>query len=84
MDSQRYEIRVEGHLESDWSDWFDGLAISLEPKCETGPACTVLSGPMDQSALRGVLDKVFNLALPLISVCRVGEVGFADEEPARA
>ncbi len=59
-----YEIRVEGHLTDSWSDWFDGLAIRKVPKGET-----VLSGLLsDQAALFGVLTKIHDLNLILISV----------------
>lgn len=61
-----YEIRIEGHLTDRWSDWFDGLAIHTDPNGET-----TLSGWLtDQSALFGVLVKIHNLNLILISVHR--------------
>ena len=60
-----YKIRVKGHLGSEWSDWFEGLTITLE---EDGT--TLLSGPVaDQAALHGLLKKVRDLGLPLLSVC---------------
>ena len=59
-----YEIRVKGHLDGHWSDWFDGLTIA---NVENGEA--VLSGEIvDQSALHGVLNKVRDLNLPLVAV----------------
>jgi hypothetical protein len=59
-----YEIRVQGHLNSSWAHWFDGLVITLEENGET-----LLSGPVaDQSALYGLLRKVRNMGLPLLSV----------------
>ena len=66
MKRQRYEIRVEGHLATDWSDWFDGLTVCQEVNGET-----VLSGPLDQAALHGVLAKVRDLGLVLVAVSRV-------------
>ena len=64
----RYEIRIEGHLGSSWSSWFDGLAIHHEDSGET-----VLSGPVvDQAALHGVLMKIRDLGLPLVAVKRMG------------
>ncbi len=61
-----YEIRVEGHLADCWSDWFDGLAIRNEPDGET-----VLTGlVVDQAALFGVLTRIHNLNLILVSVER--------------
>jgi hypothetical protein len=65
-----YQIRVIGHLDGRWSEWFDGLAIA---NVEDGIA--VLSGEIvDQAALHGVLNKVRDLSLPLISVSRVKAV----------
>lgn len=62
-----YEIRVKGHLDRRWSEWFDGLQIT---NSQNGVA--VLSGEIvDQAALHGVLVKVRDLNLPLISVTSV-------------
>ncbi len=62
-----YEIRVKGHFDGCWSAWFDGLVIA---NVENGDA--ILSGEIvDQSALHGVLNKVRDLNLPLISVTGV-------------
>jgi hypothetical protein len=59
-----YEIRLKGHLEARWVQWFDGLTITLE---ENGN--TLLSGPLaDQAALHGILKKVRDLGLTLLSV----------------
>ena len=63
-----YEIRVQGRLGADWSSWFDDLTIENLPNGET-----VLRGRVaDQAALHGLLGKVRNLGLPLVSVQRVG------------
>jgi hypothetical protein len=59
-----YEIRLKGHLEARWVKWFDGLAITLDEKGNT-----LLSGPVaDQAALHGLLKKVRDVGLPLLSV----------------
>jgi hypothetical protein len=61
---ERYEIRIKGHLDDQWADWFGGLSIRLE---ENGS--TLLSGPVvDQSALYGLLKKVRDLGMTLVSV----------------
>jgi hypothetical protein len=62
-----YEIRIKGHLDNRWAGWFEGLAITLEDNGET-----LLTGPVvDQAALHGLLRKVRDLALPLVSVIHV-------------
>jgi hypothetical protein len=61
-----YEIRLKGHLEPRWADWFDGLTLTQE-----SDGTTVLSGSVvDQAALHGLLGKVRDLGLPLIAVNR--------------
>jgi hypothetical protein len=68
-----YQIRLKGHLGSQWTDWFGGLTITLE---DTGD--TLLTGPViDQAALFGLLRKVRDLGMPLLSVICV-EPGQAD------
>ncbi len=63
-----YQIRLKGHLGREWTDWFGGLTITLE---ENGD--TLLTGPViDQAALHGLLRKVRDLGMPLVSVNRVG------------
>jgi hypothetical protein len=62
-----YEIRIKGHLGHQWEDWFGGLTITLE---ENGN--TLLTGPVvDQAALHGLLKKVRDSGMPLISVMGV-------------
>ena len=62
-----YRIRVRGHLDSSWSEWFGGLRLTHEANGEM-----VLSGPIvDEAALHGVLAKVRDLGLPLLAVDRV-------------
>ncbi|HLJ33158.1 MAG TPA: hypothetical protein VKU38_05885 [Ktedonobacteraceae bacterium] len=79
MESQRvrqevYQIIVKGHLDREWSDWFDGLNITLVDSGET-----ILTGPLaDQTALHGVLIKIRDLGLPLLSLARI-ETGKENE-----
>lgn len=62
-----YQIRIKGHLGCQWTDWFGGLTITLEADGET-----LLSGPVvDQAALHGLLKKVRDLGIPLLSVNRI-------------
>jgi hypothetical protein len=62
-----YEIKVEGHLGFEWTDWFGGLTITLEANGDT-----LLTGAvLDQAALHGLLKKVRDLGMPLLSVNRV-------------
>jgi hypothetical protein len=67
---QLYEIRVAGHLSANWAARFEGLSMRHEPEGET-----VLSGRLDQAALHGVLMRIRDLGLNLISVNRVEAAG---------
>ena len=63
----RYEIRIKGHLDAKWASWFEGLTITRADNGET-----LLRGPViDQAALHGVLKKVRDVGLPLLSVVQV-------------
>ena len=63
----RYEIRLTGHLETRWAAWFDGLSLSHE-----SDGSTILRGPVvDQAALHGLLQKVRDVGLPLVSVTHI-------------
>jgi hypothetical protein len=62
-----YEIRLKGHLDAKWADWFDGLTITRADNGET-----LLRGQVvDQAALHGVLRKVRDLGLPLVSINQI-------------
>ena len=71
-----YQIRIKGHLGCQWADWFEGLAITLEDNGET-----LLTGPVvDQTALYGLLRKVRDVGIPLLSVvcAKPGQVDASD------
>ena len=71
-----YQIGVKGVLDEQWSDWFGGLAIAPQASGET-----LLTGPVrDQAALHGLLAKVRDLGLPLLSVERVDDVASLTEK----
>lgn len=62
-----YQIRVTSHLSSGWTDWFDGLTVTLEDNGDT-----LLTGPVvDQAALHGLLKKIRDLGMSLVSVNRL-------------
>ena len=64
---ERYEFRIKGHLDDRWAAWFEGLTLTREDNGET-----LLTGPVvDQAALHGLLRKVRDLGMPLLSVTRV-------------
>jgi hypothetical protein len=62
-----YQIRVRGVLDAEWSDWFDEMAVSPQANGDT-----LLTGPVrDQSALHGILAKIRDLGVPLLSLTRI-------------
>ena len=66
-----YQIRVKGNLDRKWSDWFDGLTITPQANDET-----MLAGPVaNQAALHGLLAKICDLGLPLLSCHRLEKEG---------
>jgi hypothetical protein len=74
-----YQIRIKGQLDSQWTDWFGGLTITLEDNGDT-----LLTGSVvDQAALHGLLKKVRDLGMPLVSVSPV-EPGQADASDTKS
>ena len=74
-----YTLRIKGHLDNRWADWFEGLTITLEDNGET-----LLTGPVvDQAALHGLIRKVRDLGMPLLSVNRIepGQLDVSDIKP---
>ena len=76
---QLFEIRIKGHLDDRWSDWFGGLTVTLEDNGDT-----LLTGlVVDQAALHGLLKKVRDLGMPLVSVSPV-EPDQADQSDGKS
>ena len=66
-----YEIKVQGHLDNLWEQWFEGMTLTNIKNGESGLACTLISGLVaDQAALHGLLARIRDLNLTLISVRR--------------
>jgi len=63
----RYEIRLKGHLDSRWATWFDGLTLTNE----SDGTCLIHGRVVDQAALHGLLQKIRDTGLPLVSVTQV-------------
>jgi hypothetical protein len=69
-----YEIRVPGRLDKSWSEWFEGMTITVE-RGDDGPTITTLTGIIvDEAALQGLLDRLYSLGLRLLSVKRLEAV----------
>ena len=62
-----YEIRVRGRLDARWAEWFSGMAISYAHGPD-GAICTLTGRVVDQAALRGILDRIWDLNLTLVSL----------------
>jgi len=71
-----YEIKVKGHLDEHWLEWFDGMTLRYEAHEKTGLDLTVLRGTFaDQPALHGLLTKIRDLNLTLMSVIKLDPAG---------
>jgi hypothetical protein len=70
-----YEIQVQGELDRNWEAWFNGLAITLSYASEQPPTTTLIGPVADQAALRGMLCRLWDLNLTLISVRLIEEDG---------
>ena len=66
-----YEIRVEGRIDESWSEWFEGVTIVAETGAGGAPVTTLTGPVIDQAALIGLLRRLHNLRLPVLSVNRV-------------
>jgi len=73
----QYEICLQGHLDARWTAWFDGMSLTRE-----GDGTTLIRGPVvDQAALHGLLQKVRDVGLPLVSVRNVTTDGSTAPPP---
>jgi hypothetical protein len=75
-----YQIRIEGHLDRQWAEWFESLTITLQDNGES-----LLTGPVaDQAALYGLLRKIRDVGMPLLSVIRVesGQAEATESKPS--
>jgi hypothetical protein len=79
--SSIYRICVEGKLDEGWSGWFDGLIVELES--ESPPVTSLTGSVTDQACLRGILNRLWNLNLCLISVERLEESCFPSTQMSR-
>ena len=85
-----YEIKIKGVLDEHWNEWFEGMTLKRVNNGESGQMCTLITGPIpDQPALHGLLAKIRDLNLTLISVCRINSetnkweetpIGFSPKE----
>lgn len=62
-----YQIKVPGLLDDNWSEWVEGMAITVQSRGDN-PPITILTGTVDQAGLQGILRRLYSLGLPLISV----------------
>ncbi|GAA4346521.1 hypothetical protein [Angustibacter luteus] len=77
--ADRYEIRVRGHLAPRWATWFDGMTLTRHDD-----GTTVIHGPVaDQSALHGLLRRLSDIGLPLVSVTAIPASAITPPEPTR-
>jgi hypothetical protein len=77
-DRARYQIKVQGRLSENWSDWFGGMRVTFERRSDDASITTLTGVVADQAALRGILDKIWDLNLTLISALPI-EVDSKDE-----
>lgn len=67
----RYQIKVRGRLDEKWSDWFNGMALTFESAGNSSPITTLTGVVADQAELRGMLSKIWDLNLTVVSVTQV-------------
>jgi len=67
----KYEIKVKGHIQEQWSDWFEGMTITTGFEDDNGPTTTFTGEIRDQAALHGLLAKICDINMPLLSVNKI-------------
>jgi hypothetical protein len=72
-DRAPYRIQIQGHLDHRWVEWFDGVEIAIQDANDHCPITTLNCPAIDQAKLRGILKKVWDLNLTLISVSRIAD-----------
>ena len=76
-----YEIKIRGVLDDHWQRWFEGMTLKFDETDEVEQSCTLIIGPIaDQPALHGLLEKIRDLNLTLISIKRLGPVDPSGQE----
>ena len=75
-----YEIVIQGELDPSWEQWFSGLSVTLSSARGQSPTTTIAGPVVDQAALRGMLCKLWDLNLTLISVHRIAADGKKEED----
>ena len=79
--SELYEIKISGILDQHWQPWFEGLTLTTDACYDDGQGCTLITGPLaDQPALHGILERIRDLNLTLISVRRLSDDPAAPDE----
>jgi hypothetical protein len=67
----RYQIKVQGRLDEKWSEWFNGMTLTFESASNSSPTTTLTGAVADQAKLRGMLSKIWDLNMTVISVSRI-------------
>jgi len=77
-DQAAYQIKVQGKLDEKWSDWFGGMTVTVQSESNDAAITTLTGAVADQTTLRGILSKIWDLNLTLIYVNRI-EIDFKDK-----
>jgi hypothetical protein len=76
----RYQIQIQGWIDGRWSSWFEGLPMRLERDGQGEPVTILIAEGVDQAALRGILAKIWDLNLAVLSVTRCDGKGVGENE----